>query len=46
MDYHGSIAEIGRIAEPAEQGRILNLNESLSMLLESLQVTASGDSDR
>ncbi|MEI8406819.1 MULTISPECIES: hypothetical protein [unclassified Kribbella] len=40
---HAAIAEIGRIAdtaEPAEHGRILDLNESLSMLLESLQITA------
>ncbi|WP_460666655.1 hypothetical protein [Kribbella swartbergensis] len=41
------IAEIGRIAEtaePAERGRILDLNESLSMLLESLRITAARDS--
>ena len=38
------IAEIGRIAATAdagEQGHILDLNESLSMLLESVQITAS-----
>jgi hypothetical protein len=38
------IAEIGRIAATAdadEQGRILDLNESLSMLLESVQITAA-----
>jgi hypothetical protein len=43
------IAEIGRIAdtaEPSEHGRILNLNESLSMLLESLQITTSRDTSQ
>ncbi|WP_433163845.1 hypothetical protein [Kribbella sp. CA-247076] len=41
-----AIEEIGRIADsadPAEQGRILDLNESLSMLQESLRITASRD---
>jgi hypothetical protein len=43
------IAEIGRIADtadPAEQGRILDLNESLSMLMEALQLIAARDNDR
>ena len=41
------IDEIGHIADnadPGEQGQILNLNESLAMLMESLEIGASTDS--